>query len=64
MNKEILTFEYIEIEKKIFYCNKTIFWKDVDAEKVLVSNKITFGEKNYKYFIVTCIMIIKLCQYV
>ena len=24
---------------------------DVDIEKVLVSNKITFGEKNYKYFI-------------
>ena len=25
--------------------------KDVDIEKVLVSNKIYFGEKNYKYFI-------------
>ena len=24
---------------------------DVDTEKVLVSNKISFGEKNYKYFI-------------
>ena len=24
---------------------------DVDIEKVLVSNKIFFGEKNYKYFI-------------
>ena len=24
---------------------------DVDIEKVLVSNKISFGEKNYKYFI-------------
>ena len=28
-----------------------IFLKDVDVEKVLVSNKITFGEKSYKYFI-------------
>ena len=28
-----------------------IFLKDVDIEKVLVSNKISFGEKNYKYFI-------------
>ena len=27
------------------------FLKDVDIEKVLVSNKISFGEKNYKYFI-------------
>ena len=24
---------------------------DVDIEKVLVSNKISFGEKNYKYFV-------------
>ena len=38
--------------KKKIYGNKTpIFLKDVDIEKVLVSNKISFGEKNYKYFI-------------
>ena len=30
---------------------KDIFLKDVDVEKVLVSNKISFVEKNYKYFI-------------
>ena len=36
--KEILTFEYISLG-------------DVDIEKVLVSNKISFSEKNYKYFI-------------
>ena len=42
----------IEIEKNKFYRYKTpIFLKDVDIEKVLVSNKISFGEKNYKYFI-------------
>ena len=41
---EILTFGDIEIEK-----NK--FWEDIDNEKVLVSNKIYFVEKNYKYFI-------------
>ena len=36
----------------MFYRNKTpIFLKDVDIKKVLVSNKISFGEKNYKYFI-------------
>ena len=28
-----------------------IFLKDIDIEKVLVSNKISFGEKIYKYFI-------------
>ena len=51
MSKEILSFEDIETEKKKKknYCNKTpIFLKDVDIEKVLVSNKISFSEKNYK----------------
>ena len=31
---------------------RLVFLKDVDIEKVLVSNKISFGEKYYKYFIV------------
>ena len=45
MSKEILTFGDIEIEKSKFYRHKTpIFLKDVDIEKVLVSNKISFGE--------------------
>ena len=52
MSKEILTFGDTEIEKTKFYRQKTpIFIKDVDIEKVLTSNKISFGEKNYKYFI-------------
>ena len=42
----------IEIEKFKFYRHKTpILLGNVDIEKVLVSNKIYFGEKNYKYFI-------------
>ena len=46
------TFEDIEIEKNGFYHHKTpIFLKDVDIQKVLISNKISFGETNYKYFI-------------
>ena len=46
MGKEILTFRNIEIEKNKFYRNKTpIFLKDEDIEKILVSNKISFGEK-------------------
>ena len=50
LGKEILTFDIIEIEKKFFYGNKTpIFWGDI--EKVLLSNKISFDEKGYKYFI-------------
>ena len=48
----MLTFGDIEIEKNKFYRNKTsIFLKDVDIERVLVSNKTSFGEKNYKFFI-------------
>ena len=44
MVKELLTFNNIEIDKKIF-------WGDADIEKVLVSNKISVGENNYKHFI-------------
>ena len=39
----------IEIEKNKPYRRKNaIFLKDVDIEKVLVSKKISSGEKNYK----------------
>ena len=51
MGKRILTFGDIEIEITKFYRHKApTFLKDVDVEKVL-SNKISFGEKNCKYFI-------------
>ena len=46
LGKEILMFADIEIEKNTFYRNKTpIFLNDVDIEKVLLSIKISFGEK-------------------
>ena len=48
MVKEILMVCDIEIEKKNFYCD--LFLKDLDIENVLVSNKISFDKKNYKYF--------------
>ena len=52
MDKEILTFGDTDIEKNKFYHHKSpILLKDVCIKKVLVSNKISFGEKNYKYFI-------------
>ena len=52
MGKEILTFGDIEIEKKNYRNKIPIFFlKDVNTEKVLVSNEISFGEKNYNYFI-------------
>ena len=51
MGNQILTFEYIKIGKKIFAMKFLFFKKDVDIEKVLVSNMISFGAKNCKYFI-------------
>ena len=52
MGKDILTFDNIEIEKNKFYLHNTpILLGDEDIEKVLVSNKVSFGEKNYKCFI-------------
>ena len=46
MGKEILPFGDIEIEKKkLYHCKIPIFLKDVDMEKVLVSNMISSGEK-------------------
>ena len=42
----------IKIEKNEFCRLKSpIFLRDVDIEKVLVSNKIFFSEKDYRYFI-------------
>ena len=52
MDKEILTFGDIKIERKKFYRHESpIFFKDVGIEKVLVSNNISSRGKNYKYFI-------------
>ena len=52
MGKEILTFGDIEIKKTTFYRNRNpIFLKDVEIEKELVCNKISFGEKNYNHVI-------------
>ena len=46
MDKEILMFGDVEIEKKILRNNIPVFFFNVDFEKVLVSNKISFGEAN------------------
>ena len=66
MSKDILTFGDIEIEKNKFYRYKNSIFskKDVDTEKVLVSNKISFGAKIIYTLLVTCIIIIKLSHYI
>ena len=39
------------MKKNNYHHKAPIFLKDVDTEKVLVSNKISFDEENYKCFI-------------
>ena len=39
------------MKKIIVTAIRSYFLGDVDIEKVLVSDKISFGEKNYKYFV-------------
>ena len=43
----------MKLKKNFFFTIIRIlfFLGDLDIEKVLLSNKISFGEKNYKYFI-------------
>ena len=41
----------LKLKERNFYRHESpIILEDVDIEKVLVSNKISSGEKNYKYF--------------
>ena len=59
------TFGDIEIEKNKFCrCKNPVFLKDVDVEKVLLSNNISFGEKFINTLLFTCIIIIKLSRYI
>ena len=52
MGKGILMLEILKLKKINFTAIRLLFSKkDVDIEKVLISNKISFGEKNNKYFI-------------
>ena len=51
MRKEILKIGDIEIVKKNYHHNSAIFLKDADIKQVLVSNKISFSEENYKFII-------------
>ena len=52
MSKKILAFGILKLKKINFTTIEVLFFKkDVDIEKVVVSNKKSSGEKNYKYFI-------------
>ena len=60
MGKEILKLGNIDTAKNKFYRHNT----QKRHKKVLVSNKISFGEKIWKYLIGTCIMITKFNHFI
>ena len=52
MEKTIIKFGDIEIEKQKFHqCRRPISIRNIDINKTVVSNKVSFGEKCFKYFI-------------
>lgn len=74
MNEELLIFGENRINKRKFHYTKTPVWiNNEDIHKTLVSDKIAFGKKNYKYFIRykdgrrishLCIMLPEMSRYV
>ena len=52
MEKKIVKFGDLEIEKQTFHQHKTpILIENIDINKIAVSNKVSFGKKGFKYFI-------------
>ena len=52
MEKAVIKFSDIEIQKPKFHQHKgPILTKNIDINKIVVSNKVRFGKKRFKYFI-------------
>ena len=52
MEKTIKNFLDIEVNKPKFHQHKRhISTKNIDINKIIVSNKVSFGQKRFKYFI-------------
>ena len=47
-----MTIGDIEIEKHKLHRYKSPILNDVDIDSILISNKISSGEKNYKHFVI------------
>ena len=48
----IIKFGHIEIEKqKIYQHKRPISIKDIDINKITVSNKVSFDKRGFKYFV-------------
>ena len=67
----MIKFGNTEIEKQKFYQHKSfILVKNIDVNKIVVSNKVSFGKKGFKCFIgykdakrvrLLCIFVPKMC---
>ena len=54
MEKTIIKFGDIEIKKQKFHQHKgPISMKDIDINKIVASNKVSFGKKGFKCFLAT-----------
>ena len=52
MEKTVIKLGDIEMEKQIFHQHKRpISIKDININKIVISNKVSFGKKDFKYFI-------------
>ena len=52
MDKKIVKFGDFEIEKQKFHQHKRpISIKNLDINKIVVSNKVSLGKKGFQYFI-------------
>ena len=52
INKQIIKCYDTEIEEYKFHQNKRpILINDIDINKIVVSNKLPFGDQDFKYFI-------------
>ena len=52
MGREIITFSDIEVKKHKFHqYTNPISINDLDITKIVVSNKVFFGKRGFKYFI-------------
>ena len=73
MDKKIIKFDDTEIEKYKFHQHKRPIRKDnIDFNKIVVYNKISFDKKDFKYFIAykdpkkirpLCIFVPKMSEY-
>ena len=52
MDKKVIKFGDTEIEKHEFHQHKSpILRNNIDINKIVVSNKVSFGKKGFKYSI-------------